>query len=96
MIVRLRPRASVDLEAAFHYYENKSPGLGRRLLDEFRVGIEHILQFPDAYPRLDREYRRYRLENFPYGIIYRRAKSKSIVFISAFAHLSRRPGGWRD
>ena len=31
------PRADLDIEAAFHWYENEQPGLGLAFLDELRA-----------------------------------------------------------
>lgn len=71
MTVLLLDAAGEDLDAAFAYYEAKRPGLGRQLVNEFRKGVDRILQFPDAWQPLDEVYRRYRLHRFPYGIVYR-------------------------
>jgi plasmid stabilization system protein ParE len=85
-----------DLEQAFNYYETRQQGLGDELLVEFRQGVDRILEFPLAWQKLDRVYRRYRLHRFPYGLIYRIDRSNEQIVIVAVMHLSRRPGNWRN
>jgi plasmid stabilization system protein ParE len=95
MTAVILPAAEEELETIFDYYQSQRHGLGHELLDEFRVGVTRILDYPGAWQRMDRTYRRYRLHRFPYGIIYRRDKTRDRIMIVALMHLSRRPGQWR-
>jgi plasmid stabilization system protein ParE len=96
MIVEILPEAEKDLELAFDYYQAKRFGLGDDMLDEFRAGIDRILEYPRAWQAMDRVYRRYRLHRFPYGIIYRLDSAADRVIIVAIMHLSRQPRLWRQ
>jgi len=96
MIAQILDEAEDDLENAFKYYESHRSGLGGDLVEEFRQGLRRILEFPRAWQRLDRTYRRYRLHRFPYGIVYRIDAKDSRIMIVAFMHLSRKPGFWRS
>jgi plasmid stabilization system protein ParE len=40
MTAILLEEAEADLEHAFDYYEKQQRGLGRRLVDEFRYGVQ--------------------------------------------------------
>jgi plasmid stabilization system protein ParE len=90
------PEAEMDLEQAFDHYESKKPGLGRDLVHEFRRGVDRILEYPNAWAKLDEVYRRYRLHRFPYGIVYRVSDAGDQFRIIAVMNLSQKPGFWRD
>ena len=44
--------ADDDLQKAFDYYETQRVGLGSELVEEFRRGVERILEFPNAWQLL--------------------------------------------
>lgn len=46
MVLRLRPEARLDLEAAARWYEAQEPGLGRRFLQEVRQAFHRIRSNP--------------------------------------------------
>jgi plasmid stabilization system protein ParE len=95
MTVRLATAADQDLDEAFSYYEAIRPGLGVELLHEFRRGIDHILELPGGWQRMDELYRRYRLNRFPYGIVYREDKIGNEIVVVEVMHLKRKPADWR-
>jgi plasmid stabilization system protein ParE len=96
MKAKILPLAEDDLEQAFDYYNLLRQGLGRELVEEFRRGVDRILEQPAAWQPLDDTYRRYRLHRFPYGIIYRVNEVADEIMIVAIMHLSRRPGAWHS
>jgi plasmid stabilization system protein ParE len=81
-----------DLQHGFDYYEGQRRGLGGEMIDEFRQGVQRILEYSDAWQSLDGTYRRYR---FPYGIVYRVDRAGNQVVIVAIMHMARRPASWR-
>ena len=93
MIARIIESAEADLQRAFDYYEQIRRGLGQELMDEFRRGLNEIIVNPNAWQKLDRLHRRYRLSRFPYGIIYQ--SSDTEVLVISLTHLHRKPGSWR-
>jgi toxin ParE1/3/4 len=42
MVLRLRPEAQLDLEAAARWYEAQEQGLGQHFLDEVRLALQRI------------------------------------------------------
>ncbi len=44
------PRADLDIEAAFLWYEKEQPGLGLEFLDELRAAYNRIVEGPFKYP----------------------------------------------
>jgi hypothetical protein len=98
MTVQLHPEADTELHAAARWYEDRVLGLGDRFLVETieaLVAIEqHPRRFARASYRTSREIRRRMLSHFPYLMIYEVRASQCVVV--AVAHVSRRPGYWRD
>ena len=86
--------ATVEMQAAAAYYEERSGGLGEESLDEIEHCLHRIEQFPQLWPIYDGEFRRCLLRRFPYGLIYRRARRR--VIIIAVSHLKQEPGDWRN
>jgi plasmid stabilization system protein ParE len=85
--------AELELREAIDYYNIQKPGFGREFSAAVDKGIDEVLEHPRRWPILTGNKRRYRLNRFPYGMVYRIAKD-SILFI-AVMHLKRRPGYWK-
>jgi len=66
------------------------------LLVQFRRGIDRILTYPNAWQAIDETYRRYRINRFPYGIVYRIDSDSDTFVVVAVMHLSQRPDFWRE
>jgi len=89
MKVVMRDEANADLEEVFDYYQGEREGLGLEFLDEFRHGVERILEHPEGWQSLDPTRRRYRMRRFPYGLIYRIEPAQDKIVILAVVHMSR-------
>jgi hypothetical protein len=94
MRVQILDPAEIELNDAFEYYENELEGLGYSLLEEFKSGVNRILQYPDAWSPIKENVRKCVLKKFPYSIIY--AIHDEIILILAIAHHRRRPDYWID
>jgi len=94
MKMRLHEAAKTEPEEAVAWYEAVRPGLGTELLDAFDAGLSKIAGFPRAWRPLSRNTRAYRLDRFPYNIVYR--VRDGAILIVAVAHHKRRPDYWRD
>ena len=94
MIVRLLAAASLELDDALAWYGSQSPVLERRFLEEIGKGRARIAEYPNAWHPLGEGVRQFRLERFPYGLIY--VITASEIVVMAVAHLHREPGYWRD
>ncbi len=93
MRVRILPAAKTEIEEAADWYEVAREGLAARFLDELDTGLRRIAEHPNAWHPLSPRVRRYRLNRFPYGIIYHLCEDE--VLVVAIAHLHRHPGYWR-
>ena len=95
MRYRFNRVALEEMISAAHYYESCRMGLGRQFLDQVYKGINSILAAPNRWPELEPGRRRYRLDGFPYGLIYH-LESEQMVEIDVVMHLHRNPGYWRS
>lgn len=91
--IRLTLAAERDLTAAFVWYEEQSPGLGRRLVSQLEALLERIGEMPRQFPEVTSGYRRGLLHRFPYGVYF--SVEPNRVVIHAVLHLHRDPAHWR-
>jgi plasmid stabilization system protein ParE len=93
--VILRDEAAEELDAAFEHYRAIRADLAADLLLQFRLGVDRILTHPNAWQSLGATYRRYRLNRYPYGIVYRVDLNSDTIVIVAFMNLHQKPDYWR-
>ncbi len=94
MNYRFSPDARIDPLAAGDFYESQKPGLGAEFLADIEAGLGRVLDAPPRWPELEPGIRRYRLDRFPYALIYRVASLDMVEIVAVF-HLHRKPGAWR-
>jgi plasmid stabilization system protein ParE len=93
LTVRFLVEAADDLEEGFHIYEQREPGVGRRLIDEVSSCIERIVEAPQQWQQTLKNCRRCRVHQFPYDVVYQLRKHE--ILIVAVMQLNRRPGYWK-
>ena len=90
----IRPVAKAELMEAYHWYENRSPGLGK----EFRRTVVSRLAFiqrnPKLFPAVHNKVRKALVRRFPFGIYY--VIKREVIFVIAIYHASRDPNLWRE
>ncbi|MDA1142511.1 MAG: type II toxin-antitoxin system RelE/ParE family toxin [Planctomycetota bacterium] len=91
--IEIHDDADAEMRSAASYYEERVHGLGEDFLDEVEHGLNRIGEFPLLWSPYEKEYRRYLLKRFPYGLIYR--TEGETIYIIAVAHVRRKPGYWR-
>jgi toxin ParE1/3/4 len=87
------PRADIDVEAAFDWYQGEQPGLGLEFLDELRAAYDRIVDGPLKYPQLRSNTRRALLRRFPYAVFF--AVEGEIIVVLAVLHTARNPAEWQ-
>jgi toxin ParE1/3/4 len=87
--VFLNPGAEDDTEQAYNWYEDQRKGLGEEFLVELESIYRNMENFPRAFGKLTKIYRRAPLKRFPYLVIYE-IKRKEIIVYAVF-HMSRNP-----
>lgn len=83
------PRADLDVEAAFQWYENERPGLGVEFLDELRATYDWIVEGPLKYQEISSGIRRVLVRRFPYAVYF--AIEVDVIVVLAVLHASRDP-----
>ena len=89
--IEMHPDAVVELQDAYHWYEERSAGLGSRFLALMSRRINEIGRSPETYRKIIGNYREVMVDVFPYVIIYELFKKEGIVFISYIFHTKRNP-----
>lgn len=92
MTIRFLTEAETELDGAVAYYEAQLAGLGSEFAAEVRAGLTRIEEYPEAWQLLGHRVRRYRLNRFPYGLLY--AVQDHDIVVVAIMHLHRKPDYW--
>jgi plasmid stabilization system protein ParE len=87
------PRADLDIEAAFEWYEKEQAGLGIEFLDELRAAYASIVNGPFQYEQLRSNIRRALLKRFPYAVFF--SVEDEVVVVLAVLHTARDPAEWQ-
>ena len=94
MKIRFLKTARQELREATRYYRSVRPELGDAFLAKVQDGLALIQDHPLAWQEGAHGTRRYLLNRFPYGIVYKHYKKA--ILIVAIAHLHREPDYWQD
>lgn len=87
--LRFVPELEEDLVAAFHWYENRSIGLGAQFLDVFYRHVDVLCRTPLIYPKVHLDFHRSLLRQFPFSCYYLVAGNMVIVY--GLFHCARNP-----
>lgn len=87
--------AEAEWREAVEYYEQRSPGLGRWLVDEISRALDRIASVPRAFPRYKgKRVRKCVLSRFPYVVFF--LEVGDVVWVTAIAHAKRHPDYWKN
>jgi plasmid stabilization system protein ParE len=85
----LQSEAILDIQEAFEWYEKQRLDLGYEFIEEIETGFERIVNHPLYYTSINEQYRRIKVNRFPYLIVYEIEGSNIIV--NSVRHTSRKP-----
>lgn len=88
------PAVRDEVDDAYHWYEQRRPGLGRDFLDEVQRVLDEIAANPGRYGFVEADIRGGPLARFPYAVYYRVLKDR--IRVLAVYHTSRDPLGWQS
>jgi plasmid stabilization system protein ParE len=94
MNYQLTDRAMDDLREAVRFYELQGEGLGARFMIEVGIGIARVLDAPTSWPEIEPGVQKYRIDRYPYALLYHLPSPRTVQFIAVF-DLRRQPGSWR-
>ncbi|MCB9731992.1 MAG: type II toxin-antitoxin system RelE/ParE family toxin [Deltaproteobacteria bacterium] len=69
-MIRFRPDAVADLQAAFAWYEGREAGVGEQLIAAVDGVVARIDRNPRAFPKTYGEFRRAVVTRFPYCVYF--------------------------
>lgn len=87
--------AQDDLRDAAEYYNSRRAGLGFEFAVEVGISISRVLESPSRWPEIVPAVRKYRLDRFPYAILYRVSGADQVEVIAVF-DLRRHPDSWKS
>jgi plasmid stabilization system protein ParE len=93
-IVVFHEEAEKELKDAARFYAARRENLGAELVVEVRHATRILQDHPALGHAVSRRVRRLLVRRFPFAVVYRAETDR--IFILAVAHLSRRPGYWRQ
>jgi plasmid stabilization system protein ParE len=89
--VQFEPKAAVEYQEAYIWYEEQLQGLGGRFELSLEQKLTSILSTPLLYPVKKFDVRECKINDFPYLIIYKFYPKKDLVLIVSIFHTSRNP-----
>ena len=87
------PEALDELLEQAVYYEERSPGLGRRFTAQVEAAVGLAASMPGVGSPYRHGTRRVFPKDFPHSVVYR--ETADVLVILAVAPFKRRPGYWR-
>ena len=90
--VEYLPDALLDLAESAAWYEEKQPGVGGRLQEAVKLTVKKLQRNPQLGAPRRRNTRKWRVERFPYSVVYREAAET--IYVIAIAHAKRREDYW--
>ncbi|MDD5600015.1 MAG: type II toxin-antitoxin system RelE/ParE family toxin [Victivallaceae bacterium] len=90
----LTTAAFQEFEDAVEYYESCEPELGKEFVLSVQEALRYISEYPQAWPVVRKEIRRYLISRFPYAILY--YVDNDLVTVIAIMHSKRQPDYWVD
>ena len=91
--VEFHEAASLEYEAAFAWYFERSERAASRFAREVERAVASIAEAPERSPSGIQGTRRLLLQRFPFAVVYR--ELPSVIQVLAVAHGRRRPGYWK-
>ncbi len=89
--IELHPQAAEELSESYHWYEQRSEGLGLRFIGSVDKRLLQIATDPERYPKRKGNFRETAVSVFHYVIIYETLKKQKIVFVYHIFHTKRNP-----
>ncbi len=89
--ISFRQEANAELTNAYIWYEEQQKGLGERFVAKIQQRLTQIINNPEKYKVVYKNYREITIEKFPYQIIYVIEKLKRQILIIAVFHTKRNP-----
>jgi toxin ParE1/3/4 len=90
----IEPEAETEIDEIAEWYHRQNPAARIGFLQALDRALDFMRSNPEQYQTVYQQFRRARLDGFPYGIFYR-LTDQQITVVACF-HSSRGPDIWRD
>ena len=90
----LLPEAKEDLEEAYLWYEEQSPGLGMDFLGCIEALLASIQRTPQIYPVVHKTYRRALVRRFPFAVFFEHDNATDPCIVYSVFHCAQNPDKW--
>jgi len=94
VILRIKPGAEADIQAAANWYAQRGGTLRYEFLDELDACLARIRTAPASSAFVDDDVRRAMLRRFPYAVYY--TVDPEEIVILAVIHGRRDPDAWKE
>jgi hypothetical protein len=92
--LKYHPEAAAEILPAIRWYLEKSSTAAIDFFEQLRHAEQMVQQSPEHWGSYLHGTRVYRLNRFPYGLVYQ--VREGYILVVAVAHLNRKPGYWKD
>ena len=92
-LLRILSDVVAEAREARLWYAQRSETAAERFMHDLDRAIEQIVQTPERWPTHLHGTRRYRMNRFPFLVVYRAYPDR--IDVIACQHAKRRPGYWR-
>jgi len=86
--LNVQSEAVIEIQTAFEWYELQKGGLGFEFIEEVENGFSKICNHPQYYTFVSAHFRRFKIQRFPYLIIYE-INNKTVI-INSVKHASKK------
>lgn len=86
--LKIQSEAVIEIQTAFEWYESKRDGLGFEFIEEVEKGFAKICDHPQYYTFVTEYFRRFKIQRFPYLIIYE--TEIEVVIVNSVKHTSQK------
>jgi plasmid stabilization system protein ParE len=90
----VEPEAEAELEEAFGWYEERTPGLGSGFMRAVRAAFATVSRNPEQFARVRGEIRRALVRRFPYAVYY--IVEPGQISVIAVVHTRQHPRRWQS
>lgn len=84
-------RAEAEFIEAFYWYEERTPGVGRRFEQIVDQQLQLLKENPFVFQEINRTYRECVLPVFPFVIIYKCYLERNEILILSIFHTAQNP-----
>ena len=91
--LRLLAEAHDEYIEAYEWYELRQKGLGEKYMNAVEKCLSQIQQHPTYCGKKAHHYRKLKVPNFPYMVVYQFFKRKQLIYVTAIYHAKRNPKG---